>query len=113
MAGSGLLKEVFIDTLDYERLLILDPYVVADHQAAQRMAIDQDDPCRHPVRVRDRFRRETACGDEDAPVCLRPVQCPDEFLDLRPPYRPDRAVALRLHVDAMQYYRRLADHAVP
>jgi hypothetical protein len=98
---SGLLEEVFVDTLDDERLLILYPYVVADHQAAQGLAVDQDDPGRHPVCVRDRLGREAARGDEDAPVCLRPVQRSDELLDLRPSDSPACAVSLGLNVDAI------------
>ena len=46
---SGLLEEFFIDTFDHERLLVLYPCVVADHQGAQGLAVDQDDPGRHPV----------------------------------------------------------------
>jgi hypothetical protein len=48
--------------------------VVLDHQAAQGLAVDQDNPGRDPVGVCDSFRRETAAGDEDAAVCLGSVQ---------------------------------------
>jgi hypothetical protein len=82
------------------RLLVLYPHVVAGHLGAQGLAVDQDDPGRHPVCVRDRLRREAARGDEGAPVCVGSVQGPGEFLDLRPPGRPGPAVALGRNVDA-------------
>lgn len=44
---SGFLEEVFVNALDYVPLLVLYPYVVADHETAQRLSVDQDDPGRH------------------------------------------------------------------
>jgi hypothetical protein len=52
--ASGFLEEISVDTLDYICLLILYTYVVPNHQAAQHLAVDQDDPGRNPVRILNR-----------------------------------------------------------
>jgi hypothetical protein len=89
----ALFEEVFIDTLDHIHLLILHANVVTDHQAAQSRTIDQDDPGGHPVCVRHGLWRETARGDEDAPVRLGAMEGPtNSWISGRPtgrftPYR--------------------------
>jgi hypothetical protein len=111
-AGSVLVKEVLVDALDHIGVLVLYAYVVLNHQAAQSLTVNQDDPGCYPVGIGDGLRGEAASGDEDAPVGLGTVQCPDELLDLWPTHRPGRPVSLGLNVDAIQPERVLADHAV-
>src|SRR6185437_14975384 len=102
LPDSVLFEEVFINAFDHVCLLILHADIVADHQRAQSRAVDQDDSGGYPVRVRGSLRRESARGDEDAPIRLGTVKRSDELLDLRPSDSPARAVTLGLNVNAIQ-----------
>ena len=112
LPDSVLFEEVFVNAFDHICLLILHADIVANHQPAKSRTVDQDDSSGHPVRVRDGLRRESARGDEDAPIRLGTVQRSHELLDLWPPDTPAPTVSLGLNVNAIQPQRILTDHSV-
>ena len=53
-----------------------------DHQAAEGLAVYEDDPGRYLVRVGDGLGREATGGDKNAPVNLSAVQTARDDLTL-------------------------------
>lgn len=89
-ADSGLFKEVFVNTFYYIRLLILCADIVANHQGAQRSAVDQHDSGGHPVCIRDGVRSES--------IMTNPFQIPASHrLRTRRRHRPPRGRPAHRH----------------
>src|SRR5699024_152205 len=108
----GLLEEVFVDLDDGDRAFGLDADAVADHQAGQAGAVDENEAGGHRFGVGAGTRTESCCGDEDALTSLVAVQRSDEGLDLRAADGGVGGVALGLDVDTGQAEGVLVDDTV-
>src|SRR5699024_9321108 len=107
-----LFEEVLIEFDDLDPALHLHAYSVADHQAGEPVAVDEDDPGGDRGRVRGGGAGEPTRRDEDALVRLIAGECPDERLDRLPAHRVLLRVPLGLHVDPGEAEGILVDDAV-
>lgn len=110
--GPLRLEKFLVHLPDGQGFLDAATNVVADHQAGQVRAVDEDDALAQSLGGLLGGWRERRGGDEDALAGLLHIQAAEEIADGPGPDIVAVGIALGLDIDAVEAKRVLVDHAV-